>query len=600
MRKTTGFNSFSSNVKNLSKRVNAVIVILGVFASCTALTNTAAASGANTSIETLSDKISIRFQGKDFFSTKIVFSRPPGDLPGQYLMNHVYPLCAGEKAFDCIVNVEVINESGKSVSGKFLEYIPVSPKGNEGGGSYKGNNWKESEPPYYYPTTEEIIVKGNAKKKIPDGSRSSIWSFPGLLHSGGDKYLVSVQTNSAVTNYDAPSAENSIADWRDSTTLLTITPIKVDNDTSGLELTREIFEKMADGTYVKTSAVDVLSKFGYSSNGNKICYLGFEKNKPNCYSQAEDSQFPGFRITLRLKLTEEFLTLRHWFMARAAGVRVTSKKEPESSIVTFEGTTIMVPKTTALLPATIEGYKIFRAATNKSYTDSGVTNKQLDLNDLSGFDFWQSFKSKSMSDIDPGTIAFWSGIEPFATVLVEPRSPTWSFETANIPGSDVGSLWPCVKTPHISGVAASNASIMRPSPPTWNAEKQTLEFRIASPHLNQDGSVAEGFYNLSVSQEVANCLWGGDASKSRAEVSIISDAGEKKIFVASTGSSNGYMNFQVSGFTYSVNTISLKLLKTEAASPTKNPIAPKVIVCKKGKTIKKFKAVKCPAGYVKK
>jgi hypothetical protein len=71
---------------------------------------------------------------------------------------------------------------------------------------------------------------------------------------------------------------------------------------------------------------------------------------------------------------------------------------------------------------------------------------------------------------------------------------------------------------------------MRPSPPRWNAEKQTLDFRIASPHLNQDGSVAEGFYNLSVSQEVANCLWGGDVSKSKAEVSIISDAGEKKIF----------------------------------------------------------------------
>jgi hypothetical protein len=600
MGQTTGINSFSSNVKNLSKRVTAVLVILGVLANCVVITNTALASGANTSIETLSDKISIRFQGKDFFSPKIVFSRPPGDLPGQYLMNHVYPLCAGEKAYDCIMNVEFINKSGKSVSGKFLEYIPVAPKGNEGSGSYKGSNWEASAPPYYYPTTEEIIVKGNSKKKIPDGSRSSIWSFPGLSHSGGDKYLVSVQTYSAVTNYDAPSADNSIADWRDSTTSLTITPIKVDNDTSGLEVTREIFEKNADGKYSKTSSVDVLSNFGVSNNGNKVCYLGFEKDKPNCYSQAEDSEYPRFKITLRLKLTEDFLTVRHWFMARAAGIKVTSKKEPESSIVTFEGTTIMVPKATALLPATIEGYKIYRAATNKSYADSGVTNKQLDLNDLSGFDFWQSFKSKMMLDTDPGTIAFWSGIEPFATVLVEPRSPTWSFESANIPGSDVGSLWPCVKTPHISGVAASNASIMRPSPPTWNAEKQTLEFRIASPHLNQDGSVAEGFYNLAVSQEVANCLWGGDASKSRAEVSIISDAGEKKIFVSSTGSSDGYINFQVSGFTYSVNTISLKLLKNVVATPTKSSTQLKEITCKKGKVTKKFKAKKCPAGYVKK
>ena len=252
------------------------------------------------------------------------------------------------------------------------------------------------------------------------------------------------------------------------------------------------------------------------------------------------------------------------------------------------------------MPRTIEGYKVFLAATNKGYADSGVNNAPLDLNDLSGFQSWQSVGTSSMGEIDPNSIAFWSALEPFSTIRVEERSPTWTFETANISGKDVGWLWPCVNRPHISGVVASNASIMRPSPPRWNAENQTLDFRIASPHLNQTGSVAEGFYNLTVSQEVANCLWGGDVSKSKAEVSIISDAGEKKIFVSATSSSDGYLNFQVSGFTYSVNTISLKLIKAAAASPTKNPTAPKEIVCKKGKTIKKFKAVKCPAGYVKK
>jgi hypothetical protein len=237
---------------------------------------------------------------------------------------------------------------------------------------------------------------------------------------------------------------------------------------------------------------------------------------------------------------------------------------------------------------------------NKSFADGGATNEPLDLNDLSGFSFWQSLSGSAMQSTDPGSLAFWSAIEPFSTVLVEERSPTWSFETANISGGDIGWLWPCVKRPHISGAIASNASIMKPSPPRWNAENQTLDFRIASPHLNQDGSVAEGFYNLSVSQEVANCLWGGDASKSKAEVSIISDAGEKKIFVSSTGSSDGYINFQVSGFTYSVNTISLKLLKNVAVSPTKSSMQPKEITCKKGKVTKKFKAKKCPAGYVKK
>ena len=590
MGQNTEMNLFFINLKQLGKKVTALIITLGVLLSCLIFTNTASAN---------EDKLPFTFNGQDSTPHAILFSRAPGNFPGQYAITHVYPVCNGANDFDCIKNVEFINKDGKSISGNFLEYIPVAPKGY-GAGWYKGTSWVESGPPYFYPTNEELIVKGNAKKKIPDGSRSSIWSFPGLSHSGGNKYLVSAQTNSVVTNWESPTAANSIADWRDSGTLLTITPIKVDNDTSGLELTRDIFEKSADGKISITSSVDLLTKNGSVSNQDKVCYVSFEKDKPNCYSKPEDSEYPRFRITLRLKLTEDFLTVRHWFMARAAGIKVTSKKEPESSIVTFEGTTIKVPKATALLPRTIEGYKVFLAATNKGYADSGVTNAPLDLNDLSGFASWQSVGSSSMSEIDPNSIAFWSGIEPFSTIRVEERSPTWSFETGNIMGKDVSWLWPCVNRPHISGVVASNASIMRPSPPRWNAENQTLDFRIASPHLNQDGSVAEGFYNLSVSQEVANCLWGGDVSKSKAEVSIISDAGEKKIFVSATSNSDGYLNFQVSGFTYSVNTISLKLLKNVVTAPSKNATPPKEITCKKGKIIKKLKAKNCPTGYTKK
>ena len=599
MGQAIGANISISKLRDFRKRVTAPAVAFGVLFTCLALTDTASATGEKTPIAIPNDQNAFTFQGQDFFMGKIRFSRPPGDLPGQYTMEHVYPVCAGRDDFDCIMNVEFINKEGKRVSGKFLEYVPVAPKGFTGG-SYKGTSWEGTGPPYWYPTKEEVIVKGNAKKKIPDGSRSSIWSFPGLSHSSGDKYLVSVATGTGMTNQEAPNADDSFADWRDSNMLLTITPIKFDSDPSGLKLFHEEFEKSADGKITITSVVDIFDKYGSTGDADRVCFISFERNKPNCFSEAEDSEFPRFKLTLRLKLTEEILTLRHWFMARASGIKVESRKELGSSIISFEGTTIKVPKATALLPRTIEGFKVYQAAINKSYADSGVTNKPIDLNDLSGFAFWQTIGNSGMQEIGPGTLAFWSGIEPFATILVETRSPTWSFETANILGKDASWLWPCVKKPHVSGVVASNASIMRPSPPRWNAEKQTLEFRIASPHLNQDGSVATGFYNLAVSQEVANCLWGGDVSKSRAEVSITSEAGEKKIFVAATSFSDGYINFQASGFTYSVNTISLKFVKNPATNPSIKPTSPNEIVCKKGNTVKKVKSKKCPAGYVKK
>lgn len=598
MEQAVGAKIWNSTLRDFRNRATASGVAFGVLFTCIVFASTASAADQKAPIAIPKDQIPFTFAGRDFFTGRIVFSRPPGDLPGQYTMDHVYPVCESEKEFDCIMTVEFINKDGRRVSGKFVEYIPAQFRGHWGV-NYKGVNVEPSQPPYFYPTDAKITVKGNVKRKIPDGSRSSIWTFPGLMHSEGNKYLVSVRTNSVVTNQDAPNASGSIADWRDSETLLSISPIKVDNDTSGLEITREVYEKSPDGKISVSGTEDLLTKFGSVGNGNKVCYASLDKNKPNCFSEADDFEYPRFSITLRLKLTEEFLTLRHWFMARASGIKITSKKELESSIVSFEGTTIKVPKATALLPRTIEGFKIYQTAINKSYADSGVTNKPLDLNDLSGFAFWQTLGSSGMQDTDPGTLAFWSAIEPFAKVLVDSKNPTWSFETANISGKDTGWLWPCVKKPHVSGVVASNASIMRPSPPRWNAEKQTLEFRIASPHLNQDGSVATGFYNLAVSQEVANCLWGGDVSKSQAEVSVISEAGEKKIFVAATSFSDGYINFQVSGFTYSVNTISLKFVKNAAINSSTNPTPPKEIICKKGKTVKKVKTKNCPTGYFK-
>ena len=574
------------------------------------------ASAAEEEMQTTAsaEKIAYSFSGRTaYFPGALKFSSPPGKLAGQYTINHVYPICSGEKDFDCIVNVDLISTSGKAVSGKFLEYIPAGFKGEWASQCYSNTDCGNTKPPYYYPLKEEILVQGNSKKKIPDGSRSSIWTFPGLSHNSGNKYLVSAMTNSVVTNRENPYADNSVADWLDSNTLIEITPVKVDSETSGLEISREIFEKSADGKISLIGTEDSFSKYGVASNLEKVCYASLEKDKPNCFSKAEDTESPRFKVTLRLKQTADFLRIRHWFIARASGIKVTTKKESDSFLISFEGTTTRIPRAAVLLPRTIEAYKNYLAALNKAYSDSGVTNKPYDLNDLSGFPAWQNVWSSSMEDVGPGSVAFIAGIEPYANFVVNSSSLAWSFETANISGKDVGWLWPCVKNPHVSGAIASNAAIMRPSPPTWNAEKKTLDFRIASPHLNKDGTVANGFYNLSVSQEVASCLWGDDVSKSQAEVSVISDAGEKKIFVSATSSSDGYLNFQVSGFSYSVNTISIQLLsnsnpnavseQTVETNSVKTPIKKAVlkeIVCKKGATIKKLKVKTCPKGYVKK
>jgi hypothetical protein len=83
-------------------------------------------------------------------------------------MNHVYPVCRGANDFDCIMNVELINKDGKSISGKFLEYILAAPLGH-GGGNYKGTTWEGTGPPYWYPTKEEVIVNSNGNSGLSKG-----------------------------------------------------------------------------------------------------------------------------------------------------------------------------------------------------------------------------------------------------------------------------------------------------------------------------------------------------------------------------------------------------------------------------------------------
>jgi hypothetical protein len=179
--------------------------------------------------------------------------------------------------------------------------------------------------------------------------------------------------------------------------------------------------------------------------------------------------------------------------------------------------------------------------------------------------------------------------------------------------TDFAWLTSCKKELGVSGVVSSNATVMKPSPPKWNPKEQSLEFKIASPHLDESGKVAEGFYKLSISREVATCLWGKDAVSARATISVVSQDGKEKIFTSSFKVGDGYLDFQVAGFTYSANTIKIQLEKSggsansaqvdekATATTTKESASKKVstITCLKGKTIKKVSTKTCPKGFKK-
>jgi hypothetical protein len=162
-------------------------------------------------------------------------------------------------------------------------------------------------------------------------------------------------------------------------------------------------------------------------------------------------------------------------------------------------------------------------------------------------------------------------------------------------------------TGNVAGLVTTNALTYLPGPPTFDKESQSLTYKVASPHYEANGSLASGSYDLSMRSDIARCLYGFTNAPIKAEISITSDDGEKKVATTIVNEKNGWLYLSAKGFTFSSPVINVKLTQemVVAAAPTATvPVAKKkvTISCVKGKTTKKVTAIspKCPAGYKKK
>jgi len=164
----------------------------------------------------------------------------------------------------------------------------------------------------------------------------------------------------------------------------------------------------------------------------------------------------------------------------------------------------------------------------------------------------------------------------------------------------------------VTGIVTTNATQYSAGPPKLNESEGTLEYSVAAPHFTTQGTEFLGTYDLIMRSDVARCVYGFTAAPIRATLSIVNDEGNQKVATEILGEKNGWLYLSAGGFTYSSPTIKVKL-EQDAPAPTATPtptataevkVATKkiTITCIKGKTTKKFTAVKpkCPTGYKKK
>jgi len=166
----------------------------------------------------------------------------------------------------------------------------------------------------------------------------------------------------------------------------------------------------------------------------------------------------------------------------------------------------------------------------------------------------------------------------------------------------------CAKN-KFAGIVSSNAAVFSSGAPSWNSERETLEYTVGAPHYDTEGKLLTGQYVLSMRSDVARCIYGFDEAPISARVEIASEDGNPNVATTTINENptTGMLTLNASGFHYSIPQLSIKFLQAKAVTPAPSPTATaksapiKKITCVKGKVKKTIKGTnpRCPTGYKK-
>ena len=181
---------------------------------------------------------------------------------------------------------------------------------------------------------------------------------------------------------------------------------------------------------------------------------------------------------------------------------------------------------------------------------------------------------------------------PYADDKAAALPTVWAFRTMNPNFQQTNS---CLRgTESLNGLVATNSTLYIDGPPVLNSATNTLDYKVASPHLTPTGDVFKGSYNLLLKSSVARCLYNFTNAPISASVSIQNESGVSSVATTVVNEKDGWLRLSASGFTFSSPTIKVKLTQASTSKVSKK------VTCVKGKSTKTFTAEKCPSGWKKK
>jgi len=480
------------------------------------------------------------------------------------------PACVEDSTYACVSEVWAIDATGKKTIGTYSVSLPNKS-------AYDRGPIEAMELP---------AVRGIG----------ALWNIPGVINSGGeDNYFVSVKNNI----------------WLDKATGTPLRTVKA-NYYGNISAAISPVQKVA-GDYRANKATD--KRDGGVAWGS----MGVSQTPAKERCVVTDTgvcqvtrDFPaGYRFGLTIKIGSK---LSGWFHGRIALPNISTKPWKDGVELTVEAEPVKI----STLNFTVPNAQIPEAVRKIIFTDKEF-----------GVSGGPDGSIQTMGGLsDPDTMELMNAFLPAIGDKATRTTGYWSYSALN--AWNQPAIQKCSDgTGDLAGVVTTNALTYSAGPPTFNKDTGSLEYKVASPHFEASGAEASGSYDLVLKSDVARCIYGFSKAPIKAEISITSQDGAKKVATTIVNESNGWLNLSARGFTFSSPTIQVKLsqeapapvptptptvvatpeptptpVEVAAPAPILKPVAAKkiTITCVKGKTIKKVTAIKptCPAGYKKK
>jgi hypothetical protein len=430
----------------------------------------------------------------------------------------VLDVCKSDADTNCIIGVTAIKD-GKEIPGKFV---------------------------VNFPEKSDLTFKGDPTLKIPDGGLPSMWTFDGITHEGGDKFLVFAE-------YFHPGGYNGNKP--------TLYPQQFN---AGIFATSVDRNPKYPDLRVRTGKADSSGKSWYSNTPDFGCFVIGERTETTGECGLAWPLPTSVRYRLEIRSSIELTSFMH---GRLLDPKIKiSTDSAGRQIFSIEGGPVSVP----VLNAWVKNSDMPQGLHDLLYAqkdwggnflyDDKLGNGRDSVQLLTAFDQYDANAFKEY--------LLWLEVAKDKAIGSKSMWIARTLSQQEIYGSGTSSCLSTSKS--LTGIVTTNANMYISAPPVFNKEAQSLDYKVSSPHFDEKGGANVGNYNLVLSSEAARCLYNFSNAPISATVSIVSADGTAQVATTTVNEKNGWLYLSANGFTYSAPTVRVKLTQ-EAVKPVVTP-----------------------------